>query len=134
MSKTTKIPTKIICPSKIILNIEADMVNIPGSEGVFGVLPGHGKFISIIDSGIIVIFSGDDKIKYFTYGGVAKIDEVELNIITDFAVDLDNINRSEINSDIESLKENLKNLDENSSEFHIFSEKIKRYEKLLSAI
>jgi len=48
---------RIILPSKVALEMEATLVNIPGTEGVFGVLPGHAKLTSSIDVGVVTLFS-----------------------------------------------------------------------------
>lgn len=80
---------KIILPSKTLLNRKADIVNVPGSMGMFGVLPNHAKFISNIDTGVLTISTDDTKQKYFICGGIAQVTGSELNIVTEFAVSME---------------------------------------------
>jgi len=45
----------IITPEKILVETDAQMITIPGTEGEFGVLDGHAPFISTIRPGVITI-------------------------------------------------------------------------------
>ncbi|MDE3016812.1 MAG: ATP synthase F1 subunit epsilon [Pseudomonadota bacterium] len=51
----------IIAPEKTLFEAEAEMVTIPGTEGVFGVLPRHVPFISSLKAGTIIIDMADGK-------------------------------------------------------------------------
>lgn len=125
---------KIILPSKIILETEANMVNVPGSEGVFGVLPDHAKFTSSIDIGIITLFFKDVEKKYFVYGGIAQVTGQELNVVSEFAVDLSAISKSTILNKINNLKSDLSSELEESLEADIISGNIEKYNTLLKFI
>ena len=46
---------QIITPEKTLIDADAQMVTIPGTEGDFGVLAGHAPFISTIREGIIAV-------------------------------------------------------------------------------
>lgn len=46
---------QIITPEKTLFSDEAAMVTVPGTEGEFGVLPGHSHVISTLQKGEIVI-------------------------------------------------------------------------------
>ena len=78
-----KLLVRIILPSETFLEIEASLVNIPGGDGVFGVLPGHAKLTSTIDVGIISLFIDDVKKIYYVHGGVAQVTGDEVNIVTE---------------------------------------------------
>jgi len=126
--------TRIILPSHTMLEIDATMVNIPGTDGMFGVLPHHSKLVSDIDIGIITIFSDSTKKKYFVYRGIAQVNGTELNITSEFVMDLQTISKSEINAQISKLKSNLSDEKEDSLERSIISDKIIQYQKLLSFV
>ncbi|PCJ27588.1 MAG: ATP synthase F1 subunit epsilon [Rickettsiales bacterium] len=132
MSNT--ILVKIILPAQMILETEADMVNIPGSDGMFGVLPGHAKLTSGIDIGVITLVSRDFEQRYFVYGGVAQVTGEELNIITEFAVDLDKTNKVNVLDNITNLKSDLSDEEVGSVEANIIAGQIERYETLLKFI
>lgn len=123
--------TKIILPSKVILEAEVNMVNLPGTEGVFGVLPGHSKFTATIDIGIVTLFVNNKELRYFVHGGVAQAAGNELNIISEFAEDLSKATNSTINNDIKKLEKNLSKPEIEPLEVDILKNNIQRYKTLL---
>ena len=126
---------RIILPSMIVLESEAELVNIPGSEGVFGVLPNHCKLISDLDIGVVTLFSSSkEEHKYFVYGGIAQVNGLELNIVSEFAVNLDKISKITVREKITSLKSELDDIENETIEADIILDKIEKYQALLSFI
>ncbi|MDA9163601.1 ATP synthase F1 subunit epsilon [Rickettsiaceae bacterium] len=125
-----KILVRIILPSKVMLETEASMVNIPGTDGEFGVLAGHVKLVSNIDIGVITLFSGEEKTRCFVCGGVAQVTGSELNIVTEFAADLAKSRKYDVLNDISSLKSDLLDEEPGSVEADIISDKIEKNETL----
>ncbi len=126
-----KILVRIISPSKVMLETEADMVNIPGTDGEFGVLFGHVKLVSNIDIGVVTLFSGEEKTRYFVHGGVAQqVTGSELNIVTEFAADLEKAKKYDVLNVISSLKSDVLDEEPGSVEADIISDKIEKNEAL----
>ena len=132
MTKTLIV--KIITPSKVVSEGEADMVIIPGSKGEFGVLPEHVKLVSRMNVGIITLMYRDIETKYFVYGGIAQVTGEALNIITEFAVDLASENAEAVRNIITNLKNNLSKLENASVESEIMANNIEKYQSLLKFI
>ena len=61
----TKIVLEIVTPEGLLLRESVDEVIAPGSEGYFGVLPGHTPFLSTLGAGQITVMSGGSK-EYLT--------------------------------------------------------------------
>jgi F-type H+-transporting ATPase subunit epsilon len=53
------IKLEIITPNGMIFDGEVKQVNLPGSEGEFGVLAGHAALVSLLDTGVIIIDKED---------------------------------------------------------------------------
>ena len=51
MALPTHIDLQIVSPDKLIVREKVDEVEIPGSEGYFGVLPGHTPLLSTLTVG-----------------------------------------------------------------------------------
>ncbi|MCP5362707.1 MAG: ATP synthase F1 subunit epsilon [Rickettsiaceae bacterium] len=122
---------KITMPSETIFEGEAKMVNIPGSDGIFGVLPGHAKLIAKITIGCISVFLEDHEKKFFIYDGIAQITPLEVNIVSEFAVDLEGQNKNEILSKITNLNTEREQAQENSLEAKLLENAITKYNSLL---
>ena len=60
-----KILLEIVTPDKLLLSKEVDEVTCPGTEGEFGVLPGHCQFLSSLRVGELKYRIGDET-RYMT--------------------------------------------------------------------
>ena len=61
---------QLITPEKILFSAEIVQVQIPGTLGEFGVLPGHAPFVSTIKPGVIGVDAADgSKRKIAVAGG-----------------------------------------------------------------
>ncbi len=65
---------QLITPEKILFEGEASYIQIPGSEGEFGVLSGHAPTIATLKEGIVGIeMASGQKQEFPVYGGVAEV-------------------------------------------------------------
>ena len=129
MSK--KILVRIILPSSTFLEEEANLVNIPGAEGVFGVLHGHSKIISSVKNGIVSLFVNDTEKKYYVHGGVAQVDGVETNIVTEYAASIEGSNKTSVTNEIIGFEEELSAQEEGSVEASIILDRIEKRKELI---
>ena len=53
MPLPTKLTLEVVTPEGLLLREEVDHVQAPGSEGYFGVLPGHTPFLTTLGMGVI---------------------------------------------------------------------------------
>ena len=122
---------KIILPSMTLLDAEANMVNLPGQEGVFGVLPGHCKLISNINTGIVSVFLAGQEEKYFVFSGVAQVKGEELNILSEFALLVGRETKEEALDQVTLLKNSLLEQQPESLQANIILNTLEKYQALL---
>ena len=80
---------EIVTPSGVIYDAEVKQVNLPGSEGEFGVLPKHATLVSLLGTGVIVIEKEDgSEMAVAINSGYVKVDEEKTTCIVDGAVAL----------------------------------------------
>ena len=61
----------IVSPEKSVLEAEVSSVQIPGAEGMFGVLPRHAQLVSLTASGLLSAVATDgETIEMLIHGGV----------------------------------------------------------------
>ena len=51
MALPTKLTLEIVTPDRALVNEQVDEVELPGSEGYFGVLPGHTELLASLQVG-----------------------------------------------------------------------------------
>ena len=86
-------------------------MNLPGSEGEFGVLAGHAALVSLLDTGVIVIEKEDgSEIAVAINSGYVKVEEEKTTCIVDGAVALSGED-SDLAQALEAAKELIKKYD-----------------------
>jgi F-type H+-transporting ATPase subunit epsilon len=61
MALPTHIDLQIVTPDRLLVHEQVDEVEIPGSEGYFGVLPGHTPMLAALAVGELWYRKGQDK-------------------------------------------------------------------------
>ena len=80
---------EIVTPLGVIFDDEVKQVTLPGSEGEFGVLPKHSTILSLLNTGVIVIDTKDNKeLSVAIDSGYVKVEEDKTLCIVDGAVAL----------------------------------------------
>lgn len=76
---------ELVTPEKLVRSEDVHMVQVPGSEGDFGVLEGHAPFMSTIRNGDVAIFqtatSAPEMIAI--EGGFAEVNDKGLTILAE---------------------------------------------------
>jgi F-type H+-transporting ATPase subunit epsilon len=61
MALPTKLTLEIVTPERSLVNEQVDEVQLPGSEGYFGVLPGHTPMLATLQVGEMWYRAGAEK-------------------------------------------------------------------------
>lgn len=78
---------EIVTPKGPIFKGDVKSITLPGSEGEFGVLPGHASVLTLLKTGIIDIENTDGKHDLVAINsGYAEVDESGVNILAEGAV------------------------------------------------
>jgi F-type H+-transporting ATPase subunit epsilon len=101
-----KIAFELVSPERLLESTEADMVVVPGSEGDFGVLPGHVPLISTLRPGVIEIYDGNSvRQRIMVTGGFAEISNDRLTVLVEEAMPLADISAAQIDGKIREAEE-----------------------------
>ena len=73
MSDENKLVIDLVSPEKQVFSKSADMVIVSGTEGDFGVLPGHAPIISSIRPGVMEIQESNEVEQMFISGGIVEV-------------------------------------------------------------
>jgi F-type H+-transporting ATPase subunit epsilon len=76
---------EVVTPKNVVVSSQVEEMAAPGTEGEFGVLPGHTFFITLLSMGELS-YSIDGKKEYLTVGeGFAEINLDRVTVIVDSA-------------------------------------------------
>jgi F-type H+-transporting ATPase subunit epsilon len=80
-----KILLEVVTPEKLLLSQEVDEVIAPGSEGEFGVLPGHCHFLSTLRIGELRYRIGDQTNSMAVLWGFAEVTPTKVTVMAEIA-------------------------------------------------
>ncbi len=97
----------LVGPEKLLFSGEVEQVDVPGSEGDFGVLAGHAPLIAMLRPGILTIYTGSEQIRAVVTGGFAEANPTGLTVLADLATAVDDLDRGVLAGQIKDLEEDV---------------------------
>lgn len=122
----------IVTPEGSIFSNDVKSITLPGSEGEFGVLPGHVGVVTTLNAGVIEIETKDGKKEMVAVNwGYAKVDEKSVDVLADGAVDIAGDSEGEIAQSITKARKLLEEATDNNV---VISSVISRIETLVKSL
>jgi F-type H+-transporting ATPase subunit epsilon len=97
----------LVSPEKLLFSGEVGQVDVPGSEGDFGVLAGHAPLVSTLRPGILTIFREGGSLRVVVSGGFAEVSPTGLTVLADMAVPADDFDRNALAGQITETEDML---------------------------
>jgi F-type H+-transporting ATPase subunit epsilon len=109
-----RVQFELVTPERLMLSTEVEMVVVPGTEGNFGVLPGHSPLISTIRPGMIDIYQTRPTIseRIFVVGGIAEVTPERCTVLAEEAMSSSELDRGAIEAELQVIEGNLPSLRE----------------------
>lgn len=96
-----KVKFELVSPEKMLISADVDMVVVPGTEGYFGVLPGHAPLISTVRPGTIDIYQGSAVTeRLFVAGGFAEVTAERCTVLADEAMPVSELSREHAEAEL----------------------------------
>ena len=122
----------IVTPAEQQFSEECYMVAVPGSGGHMGFMPGHAPLMSTLADGEVRIFSDANTLthRFACQGGYVQVTGEKVIILADRAMQVDDIDTSEVSSKIAELKAAIDATPEDDVERNVLAYDLKWYETL----
>src|SRR5207237_4446290 len=95
----------LVSPEKLLFSGEVEQVDVPGSEGDFGVLAGHAPLIAMMRPGILTMYRQSGALRVVVNGGFAEVNPAGLTVLADMAVPVDEFDKAVLAGEIENTGE-----------------------------
>ena len=89
-----RLTVEIATPTRQVVAETVDEIVIPGSQGYFGVLPGHAPFLTTLGIGELMYRIGRDEHHLAVAGGFAEVRNDKLIVLADTAERPEEIDRA----------------------------------------
>jgi F-type H+-transporting ATPase subunit epsilon len=102
-----KLTFSLVAPTRELFHGEVDQVDVPGTEGDFGVLPRHAPVMAMIRPGALRIVNDGAVRRVFVNGGFADVNPEGLTVLAEDAVDLADVDAATLDQELKDAKEDL---------------------------
>lgn len=102
-----KLQFNLVSPERQLMSEQVDQVDVPGAEGLFGVLPNHAPFMSTLAPGVVRVQNGGAETRIFVRGGFADVTPDGLTVLAEDAIMVAELDREEIARRIKNCEEDL---------------------------
>ncbi len=107
-----KIKLDIVTPYGLIYSDDVDEVTAVGSEGEFGVLPGHAPFLTTLKTGMLTYKKGNEVRYIFVSSGFAEVGPDKVVVLADSAEKSEDIDVERAKAAMKRAEERLKKMEE----------------------
>jgi F-type H+-transporting ATPase subunit epsilon len=106
---------EVITPVGRVFAGEVDSITLPGSDGEFGVLPGHASVVSLLTAGVIDIVRQEKEDESIAIDwGYAQIAADKVIVLVDGAVAIRGSDESEVGKALDAAKQLLRDAQDSS--------------------
>ena len=102
-----QIQFELVSPERLLVSEPVEMVVVPGTEGDFGVLPGHAPLLSVIRPGVINVHTGGAIERIYVDSGFAEVTPESCVVLAEQAVFVKDLNRADLEQRIKDAEEDL---------------------------
>jgi F-type H+-transporting ATPase subunit epsilon len=82
---------EIVSQDRQVFSGNADIVVLPGSAGVMGVLPNHSPLLTTLQYGVITVRTSGHESYFTVAGGIAEVQPDQVTVLADAAENVDEI-------------------------------------------
>jgi F-type H+-transporting ATPase subunit epsilon len=98
----------LVSPERLLISSDVAQVDVPGTEGDFGVLAGHAPLVTTMRPGILVIYrDGQDPLRIVINGGFAEVGPNGLTVLADTAVPIEEFDAAALAGVIKDTEEDI---------------------------
>ncbi len=135
-TQSNTVQFELVSPEKLLKSEPVEMVVVPGTEGDFGVLPGHSLLIAAVRPGVIDIHEGGAvKESIFVAGGFAEVSPEHCTVLAEEAVPTADIDKDGAQKRLDDAKQALAEAeDAEDGDLAAAEKEIKAAEAMLAAV
>ena len=108
---------EIVTPEQRVLTIQCDEVRLPGSEGGFGVRPGHTPLVAALAAGELAYVNGGATQRYAVGEGFAEVGNDRVRVLVEEAIRAEDLDAAAINADIAEREKKLQGMKQDDPEY-----------------
>ncbi len=102
---------ELVSPEKLLFSGNVEQVLVPGAEGDMTIMAKHSPLITTLRPGLLEIdFPDGRRQRFFARGGFAEVIPAGLTVLAERAIDLDDLDPTQLAQDISDAEEDVADL------------------------
>lgn len=112
---------ELVSPEEKLVSEDMYLAEIPGDDGVFGVMGGHCSLVSSLGNGVVKLHKeeGGEVREIFIAGGFADVSPENCTILAEEAIDVKDLNQESLEQYLSDLNEDLNMAEEEADKIRI---------------
>ena len=99
---------ELVSPERLLFSGAVAEVDIPGTDGDMGILPGHAPVLSTLRPGVLTMTKDDGtKERIFVRGGFAEVNPQGLTVLAEVAVPVAELNAGLLAQEVKDAQEDV---------------------------
>ena len=98
---------ELVSPERLLMSDDVDAVEIPGTEGDMGILPGHAPVLSTLRPGVLVVTRGGKNERIFVRGGFAEVNPQGLTVLAEVAIPVAELDAGRIAQQVKNAEDDV---------------------------
>jgi F-type H+-transporting ATPase subunit epsilon len=99
---------ELVSPERLLLSAEVQQVTVPGTDGLFTVLPYHAPVLSTLRPGVVDAVMAEGTVeRIFVRGGFAEVNRLGLTVLAEVAIPLAELDNEALESQIRDAEEDV---------------------------
>jgi F-type H+-transporting ATPase subunit epsilon len=98
---------ELVSPERLLMSDDVDAVEIPGTEGDMGILPGHAPVLSTLRPGVVTVTRGGKAERIFVRGGFAEVNPQGLTVLAEVAIPVAELDGAKIAQQISNAQDDV---------------------------
>jgi len=99
---------ELVSPERLLVSENVAEVDIPGTDGDMGILPGHSPVLSTLRPGVVTVTRENGaKDRIFVRGGFAEVNGEGLTLLAETAIPLADLDAAAIVAEIKDAEEDV---------------------------
>jgi len=94
----------IVSPERAVFSAPATLVEVPGTEGDFGVMPGHMPLISTLRPGVVTVHAEASFMRFFLTAGYAEVTNESCTILSEHVRDMNAVDKAAAEEELAHAK------------------------------
>ena len=106
---------ELVSPQKLLFSGEVQQVDVPGTDGDFGVLADHAPLVTTLRPGILTVHAGSGTQRIVVLGGFAEVGPDGLTVLADVATSMKDLDRASLQAQIAEMEQKCKEMQQGSA-------------------